>query len=170
MKMLTNLTYLTYLPVLTIYEKLKYPILTGACVAEETATVADGMHPTGMHSCCTSFHVNRFWTPEGANASANGSPLPFNWDNKGNLDPGAGRSSGAFSWIRHERVTIHRLIPMNIFDHRLNKFLDIIFRWFKFTLKPTYSITHGKLRLAIWDTSFWTFLVKFGHKGPWDIS
>ena len=24
---------------------------------------------------------------------------------------------------------------------------------------------HGKLRLAIWDTSFWTFLVKFGHKG-----
>ena len=41
-----------------------------------------------------------------------------------------------------------------------------IFRWFKFTLKPPYSITHGKLRLAIWDTSFWTFWVKFGHKGP----
>ena len=36
----------------------------------------------------------------------------------------------------------------------------------KFTLKPPYSITHGKLRLAIWDTSFWTFLLKFGHKGP----
>ena len=51
MKMLTDLTNLTYLPVLTIYEKLKYPILTGACVAGETATVADGMHPTGMHSC-----------------------------------------------------------------------------------------------------------------------
>ena len=42
---------------------------------------------------------------------------------------------------------------------------DII-RWFKFTLKPPYSIMHGKLRLAIWDTSFWTFWVKFGHKGP----
>ena len=33
-------------------------------------------------------------------------------------------------------------------------------------LKPPYSITHGKLRLAIWDTSFWTFWLKFGHKGP----
>ena len=40
------------------------------------------------------------------------------------------------------------------------------FRWFKFTLKPPYSITHRKLRLAIWDTSFWTFWLKFGHKGP----
>ena len=35
-----------------------------------------------------------------------------------------------------------------------------------FTLKPPYSIAHGKLRLAIWDTSFWTFWLKFGHKGP----
>ena len=41
-----------------------------------------------------------------------------------------------------------------------------VFRWFKFTLKPPYSIVHDKLRLAIWDTSFWTFWVKFGHKGP----
>ena len=40
------------------------------------------------------------------------------------------------------------------------------FRWFKFTLKPPYRITHDKLRLAIWDTSFWTFWLKFGHKGP----
>ena len=31
--------------------------------------------------------------------------------------------------------------------------------------KPPHSIPIGKLRLAIWDTSFWTFLVKFGHKG-----
>ena len=44
-----------------------------------------------------------------------------------------------------------------------------LFRWFKFTLKPPYSIAHDKLRLAIWDTSFWTFWLKFGHKGPWDI-
>ena len=42
----------------------------------------------------------------------------------------------------------------------------VIIRWFKFTLKPPYSIAHGKLRLAIWDTSFWTFWLKFGHKGP----
>ena len=41
-----------------------------------------------------------------------------------------------------------------------------IIRWFKFTLKPPNSITLDKLRLAIWDTSFWTFLVKFGHNGP----
>ena len=45
-----------------------------------------------------------------------------------------------------------------------------IFRWFKFTLKPPYSITCGELWLAIWDTSFWTFWLKFGHKGSWDIS
>ena len=43
---------------------------------------------------------------------------------------------------------------------------NMLFRWFKFTLKPPYSIAHGKLRLAIWDTSFWTFWLKFGHKGP----
>ena len=36
----------------------------------------------------------------------------------------------------------------------------------KFTLKPPYSIAHDNLRLAIWDTSFWTFWLKFGHKGP----
>ena len=32
-----------------------------------------------------------------------------------------------------------------------------VFRWFKFTLKPPYSIAHDKLRLAIWDTSFGLF-------------
>ena len=49
-----------------------------------------------------------------------------------------------------------------------------LFRWFKFTLKFTLkspnSIVHEKFQLAIWDTSFWIFLVKFGHNGPWDIS
>ena len=40
------------------------------------------------------------------------------------------------------------------------------FRWFKFTLKPPYSIALDNLRLAIWDVSFWTFWLKFGHKGP----
>ena len=47
---------------------------------------------------------------------------------------------------------------------------NIIFRWFKFKLKPPYSIPIGKLQLVIWDTFFWTFLVKFGHKGPCDKS
>ena len=43
---------------------------------------------------------------------------------------------------------------------------NVVFRWFKFTLKPPYSIARGKLQLAIWDTSLWTFWLKFGHKGP----
>ena len=33
-------------------------------------------------------------------------------------------------------------------------------------LTSVFSITCGKLRLAIWDTFFWTFWLKFGHKGP----
>ena len=52
-------------------------------------------------------------------------------------------------------------------EHHTNVTSNVlVVRWFKFTLKPSYSITHGKLRLVIWDTSFWTFWVKFGHKGP----
>ena len=42
----------------------------------------------------------------------------------------------------------------------------LLTRLFKCKLKPPYRITHAKLRLTIWDTSFWTFWVKFGHKGP----
>ena len=64
-------------------------------------------------------------------------------------------------------------VYMNVYTkehpHRaaeLIQYNHIIFRWFKFTLKPPYSIAHDNLRLAIWDTSFWTFWLKFGHKGP----
>ena len=39
------------------------------------------------------------------------------------------------------------------------------YKVFRFTLKPPISIGYGKFRLAIWDTSFWNFLVKFGHNG-----
>ena len=39
-----------------------------------------------------------------------------------------------------------------------------IFRWFKFTLKPSYTVVHGNLLSAIWDTSHWTSFVKFGLK------
>ena len=39
-----------------------------------------------------------------------------------------------------------------------------LFRWFKFTLKPPNSVTHGNLLWAIWDTSHWNFFVKFGLK------
>ena len=48
----------------------------------------------------------------------------------------------------------------------LTKCKLVFFRWFKFTLKPPYSIACGELRLAIRDTFFWTFWLKFGHKGP----
>ena len=39
-----------------------------------------------------------------------------------------------------------------------------IFRWFKFTLKPPYTVVSGNLSSAIWDTSHWTSFVKFGLK------
>ena len=35
-----------------------------------------------------------------------------------------------------------------------NNHWHCVFRWFKFTLKPPYSIGHDNLQLAIWDTSF----------------
>ena len=39
-----------------------------------------------------------------------------------------------------------------------------VLRWFKFTLKPPYTIASGNLLSAIWDTSHWTSFVKFGLK------
>ena len=60
----------------------------------------------------------------------------------------------------HEMMSVHQ------FDCKINhekissvgqeqsKGEDYIFRWFKFTLIPPYSIAHDKLRLVIWDTSF----------------
>ena len=46
----------------------------------------------------------------------------------------------------------------------------LVFRWFKFTLKPPYTVVHGNLLSAIWDTSHWTSFVNFGLKTAWDIS
>ena len=40
-----------------------------------------------------------------------------------------------------------------------------LFRWFKFTLKPPYSIACGELRLAIRDTSFLDFLAQIWTQG-----
>ena len=62
------------------------------------------------------------------------------------------------------------ICPKNTNRWRIRSNFVLLFRWFKFTLKPPYSIMHDNLQLAIWDTSFWTSLLKFGHKGPWDIS
>ena len=39
-----------------------------------------------------------------------------------------------------------------------------IIRWFKFTLKPPYTVVSGNLLSAIWDTSHWTSFVKFRLK------
>ena len=50
--------------------------------------------------------------------------------------------------------------------HLITEIESKVFRWFKFTLKTPYSIVCGKLQLAIWDTSFGTFWLKCGHKGP----
>ena len=46
----------------------------------------------------------------------------------------------------------------------------LLFRWFKFTLKPPNSMARGNFFSAIWDTSHWNFFVKFGLKTPYDIS
>ena len=64
--------------------------------------------------------------------------------------------------IYHDRMNKVSKESAYMHSHKNNT----IFRCFKFTLKPPYSIAHDKLRLAIWDTSFWTFWLKFGHKGP----
>ena len=40
----------------------------------------------------------------------------------------------------------------------------VVFRWFKFTLKPPYTVAHENLLLTIWDTFHWTSFVKFGLK------
>ena len=45
-----------------------------------------------------------------------------------------------------------------------------VFRWFKFTLKPPYSIMIGNIFLAIWNTFHRNIFVKFGLKTPYDIS
>ena len=48
--------------------------------------------------------------------------------------------------------------------------VNVVFRWFKFTLKPPYSTASECSLLAIWDTSHWNFFVKFGLRTAWDIS
>ena len=45
-----------------------------------------------------------------------------------------------------------------------NVLLVLLFRWFKFTLKPPYTVANGNFLSAIWGTSHWTSFVKFGLK------
>ena len=47
-------------------------------------------------------------------------------------------------------------------QHQILHQIDVVFRWFKFTLKPPYSGASEHSLSAIWDTSHWNFFVKFG--------
>ena len=49
-----------------------------------------------------------------------------------------------------------------------SKFL--LFRWFKFTLKPPYTVAHENLLSLIWDASHRNFFLKFGLKTAYDMS
>ena len=60
-------------------------------------------------------------------------------------------------WFGLPELIYHLVQPLDL--------LPLLFRWFKFTLKPPYRITLDKLWLTIWDTSFWTFWLKFGTQG-----
>ena len=60
-------------------------------------------------------------------------------------------------WVGSSQITRNSIIRKLI---KIIQFCLKVFRWFKFTLKLPNSITLSKLRLAIWDTSFWNF---FGH-------
>ena len=65
----------------------------------------------------------------------------------------------------HLRVTMTgqnqiKALPVAVFV----LFFEFICRWFKFMLKPPYSIMHENFLSAIWDTSHWNFFVKFGLK------
>ena len=57
-----------------------------------------------------------------------------------------------YAYVNNQALPLSEDIPIEVF------------RWFKFTLKPPNSITHGNLLSAIWDTSHWNFFVKFGLK------
>ena len=68
-------------------------------------------------------------------------------------------------------ITLNVIKNSFILNYRMIFYHDYMyfFRWFKFTLKPPIAVARDNLRLAIWDTSFWNFFVKFGHRTPQDI-
>ena len=60
----------------------------------------------------------------------------------------------------------YTLMIIKKYKEKMDKYLVLfcLFRWFRFTLKPPYTLAHGNLLSAIWDTSHWTSFVKFGLK------
>ena len=74
-------------------------------------------------------------------------------------------------WRRSRSFSVHitnTITAMEILEGIIIEY--VLFRWFKFTLKPPYRIAIGNFFSAIWDTSHWNFLVKFGLKTAWDMS
>ena len=55
------------------------------------------------------------------------------------------------------------------YDYVIQTYLWL-FRWFKFTLKPPYTVAIENLLSLIWDTSHWNFFLKFGLKTAYDMS
>ena len=78
---------------------------------------------------------------------------------------GKGTSCPACVWqtVLHAGTAVH---TADVCEPALSLSRAHVYLTLWFTIKPPYSIAHDKLQLAIWDTSFWTFLLKFGHKGP----
>ena len=65
---------------------------------------------------------------------------------------------------RHKKLLHHQCQSCYLENLAKKKGKEYVFRWFKFTLKPPYTIPHGNLVSAIWDTFHWTSFVKFGLK------
>ena len=71
------------------------------------------------------------------------------------------RGRGNLMYVQRHYCSIHRN-PIEMFYFRHTFFLGGL----SLHLNHLYSIAHDNLRLAIWDTFFWTFWLKFGYKGP----
>ena len=75
----------------------------------------------------------------------------------------------SISFSNELRVMLQQILTSSCFMQltKLEAIQNVLnFRWFNFTLKPPYSIAHGNLWSAFWDTSFQIFFVKFGHRTP----
>ena len=66
--------------------------------------------------------------------------------------------------------TFYAIIPVPLGSRSLRQCCKCVFRWFKFTLKPPYRITHENLLSLIWDTSHWNSFLKFGLRTAYDMS
>ena len=73
------------------------------------------------------------------------------------------------TWTKCRRKTVRpqlRQFAVIFFEVHVK----LIFRWFKFTLKPPYTVGHENLLWLIWDTSHWNSFLKFGLRTAYDMS